>query len=324
MMPDSNLHPRWNFERKPKVKNNYANSLGLTISLTLVLFFGILPLSRAQSPEHLQSFNISPLQKGDFFLLSKKPVEALKIFQDLWRREPQNSYAVRGIIRSHQALKKLPEAVFILNEYLEKHPQSSSASYGLGFTFYLQGKYEESRKVLNKALSFDRKNALALNTLAAVLVELQEYAEALTRVKKAIKIAPNELMFYRNLQMIYINSGNPGKFEIEYRRLLAEGSLAQVKGYGLVLAQQLRQKSFMLYVDGKIDETINTLLDMLKLYREINHEPGVVVGLFSLATLNEERGKIELALKYYREVLKINPQHIQAREKTRSLNLKRD
>lgn len=324
MMPDSNLHPRWNFERKPTVKKNCANSLRFTIALTLVLFFGILPLSRAQSPEHLQSFNISPLQKGEFFLLSKKPAEALKIFQDLWQREPQNSYAVRGIIRSHQALQKLPEAVSLLNGYLEKHSQSSSASYGLGFAYYLQGKLEESRKVLNEALNFDRENALALNTLAAVLVELKEYAEALTRVKEAIKIAPNELMFYRNLQMIYINSGKSGQFEIEYRRLLAEGSLAQAKGYGLILAQQLRQKSFMLYVDGEIDETINTLLDMLKLYREINHEPGVVVGLFSLATLYEERGKLELALENYREVLKINPQHIQAREKLRSLNLKRD
>ncbi len=249
---------------------------------------------------------------------------ALKIFQDLWHREPQNSYAVRGIIRSHQALRKLPEAVSLLNGYREEHSQSSSASYGLGFAFYLQGRFEESKKVLNEALSFDRENALALNTLAAVLVELKEYAEALTRVKEAIKIAPNELMFYRNLQMIYAKSGKAGQFEIEYRRLLAEGSLVQAKSYGLVLAQQLRQKSFMLYVDGEIDETIKTLLDMLKLYREINHESGVVVGLFSLAVLYEERGKPDLALKYYREVLKINPQHIQAREKLRSLNPKRD
>jgi tetratricopeptide (TPR) repeat protein len=160
--------------------------------------------------------------------------------------------------------------------------------------------------------------------MAALLVELKEYANALTRVKEAIKIAPNELMFYRNLQMIYVSSGRPGKFEEEYRHLLARGFLTQAKRYGLVLAQQLRQKSFKLYVDGKIDETIEAMREMLDVYREINHESGIVAGLFSLAVLYEEQGKIELALEKYREVLKINPQHIQAREKSRSLDLKID
>jgi tetratricopeptide (TPR) repeat protein len=306
------------------MKKNWASSFRFAISFTLVIFFGILQPASAQSPEHLQNFNISPLQKGEVFLLGKKPGEALNVFQDLWQREPQNSYAVRGIVRSYQSLKKLPEAVSFLNGYLEKHSQSSSAAYGLGYAFYLQGKFKESRRVLDESLSFDRGNALALNNLAAVWGEMKEYANALTRVKEAIKIAPNELMFYRNLQMIYASSGKPGKFEEEYRHLLAEGFPAQAKRYGLVLAQQLRQKSFKLYVDGKIDETIKTMMDMLGIYREINHEPGIVAGLFSLAVLYEEQGKVELALEKYREVLKINPQHIQAREKSRSLNPKRD
>jgi len=56
----------------------------------------------------------------------------------------------------------------------------------------------------------------------------------------------------------------------------------------------------------------------------INTDSGIVAGLFSLAVLYEEQGKLELAFEKYREVLKINPQHIQAREKLRSLNLKRD
>lgn len=307
-----------------KVKKNCINSFRSAIVLLHIIFLGILPPTWAQSPEHLQSFTISPLQKGEFFLRGKKPDEALKVFQDLWQREPQNSYAVRGMVRSHQALKTLPEAVSYLNGYLEKHSQSSSAAYGVGYVFYLQGKYEESRKALDKALSFDRGNALALNNMAAVLVELKEYTSALKRVKEAIKIAPKEMMFYRNLQMIYVSSGKPDKFEKEYRHLLAEGSSTQAKGYGLILAQQLRQRSFKLYDEGKIDETINTIVDMLSLYREVNHMPGIVAGLFSLAVLYEEQGKGELALEKYQEVLKINPQHIQALEKSRSLGLRRD
>jgi tetratricopeptide (TPR) repeat protein len=194
----------------------------------------------------------------------------------------------------------------------------------LGYAFYLQGRLEESRRVLIEALSFDRENALALNNLAAVLVELKEYASALKRVKEAINIAPNELMFYRNLQMIYTSSGQPDKFEEEYRHLLAEGFPEKAKGYGLVLAQQLRQKSFRLYAEGKIDAAISTIISMSELYHEINHKPGMVASLFSLAVLYEEQGKAELALEKYREVLKINPRHIQAREKFRLFEQKKD
>lgn len=306
------------------VKKKDARPFRYAIGLVLIAYLGMLPSTWAQSPQHSQGFNISPLQQGEFFLLSKKPAEALKVFKELWQRDPQNSYAVRGIVRSHQALKKLPEVVSLLNRYLEAHTESSPATYGLGYILYLQGNFEASKRVLNEALNLDRGNALALNTLAAVLAELKEYERALQRVREAINVAPQELMFYRNLQMIYVSSGSPDKFEEEYRLLLAEGFPEKAKRYGFILAQQLRQKSFKLYVDGKMDETIETISDMLDVYREINHEPGVVAGLFSLAVLYEEQGKVELALEKYREVLKINPQHIQAREKSRTLGSKKD
>jgi len=310
--------------RKLTVKKNNTIPFRFVVNLILVVLFGALSPTWGQPPQHLQSFTINPLEKGDFFLFSKKPQDALKVFQDLWQSEPQNNYAVRGIVRSHQALGTLPEGVSSLNGYLEKHPQSSSASYGLGYIFYLQGKFKESEKVLNEALGFDPKNTLVLNTLAAVLAELKDYANALKKVKEAISIDPDELIFYRNLQMIYASSGTPEKFEDDYRHMLAEGFPKRAKAYGLILAQQLRQKSFKLYVDGKIDEAIKAMKEMLILYRDVNHKSGIVAGLFSLAVLYEEQGKVDLALEKYREILKINPQHIQAREKLRTFGPGKD
>jgi tetratricopeptide (TPR) repeat protein len=306
------------------VKRYCANTFLFAIVLTLPVILITPSFSWAQPPQHSQSFKISALKKGEFFLLSKKPDEALKVFKDLWQKEPQNSYAVRGIVRSYDALDKVQEAVSLLSGYLERHPQSSSAAYGLGYAFYLQGKFEESKKVLNKAISLDPKNALAINNISAVLVEFKEYESALKRVKEAIDVAPKELMFYRNLQMIYSSSGQPDQFEKDYRQLLAEKNSEKANGYGLILAQKLRQKSFRLYAEGRVDESIEAIIGMLDFYREIDHEPGIVAGLFSLAVLYEEQGKEKLSLEKYREVLKINPQHIQAREKVRSLGLKKD
>ena len=131
------------------MKRYCANIFLFTIVLIFLTIFGTLAFSWAQSPRHSRSLEISELQKGEFYLLSKKPGEALKVFKDLWEQEPQNSYAVRGIVRSYQSLDKAQEVVSLLSEYFEKHSQSSSAAYGLGYAFYLQGKFEESRKILN-------------------------------------------------------------------------------------------------------------------------------------------------------------------------------
>jgi len=58
---------------------------------------------------------------------------------------------------------------------------------------------------------------------------------------------------------------------------------------------------------------------MVKVYREINYVPGEVAGLFSLAVLYEEKGDRNKAREYFKEVLKINPQHIQTRRKMKAL-----
>ena len=306
------------------MQNSNIGLFQFIASLIVLIFFGPPQFASAQTPQHPQSLQVSPLKKGEILLLSKKPNEALVIFDELWRQEPENSYAVRGVVRSYRAMKKIPDAVSKLKDYLEKHPQSSAASYGLGYAFYLQGKSEESRKVLNEALKFNPKNVLALNNLSATLAEEKDYKGALEKVREAIGIAPGELMLYRNLQMIYESAGQSDKFEKEYRALLTRKVSTKARGYGLVLAQQLRQKSFKLYADGKVDECIRTIDDMLAVYREVDHQPGVVAGLFSLAVLYEEQGKTKLALEKYQEVLKINPQHIQAGEKSRQLSQKKE
>lgn len=278
----------------------------------------------AQPQGHLKGFDLSPLRQGEFLLQSKQPEQALKVFKDLWENEPDHSYAVRGMVRAYQMLGQYPQAIAFFQDHLKSKPKSSPAAYALGYIDYLQGRYDAARGRLQEALEYDPDNALALNALAAALTELKDYRGALEQVRKAIDQVPAELMFYRNLKMIYSRSGMPQRFEEEYRQYLREGRPAKAFNYGMILAQQERQASFKYYVDGKMDETLTAIQRMLALYREIDHKPGIVAGLFSLAVLYEEQGKLDEALKAYEKVIKINPQHIQAQEKIRVLSPKKD
>jgi hypothetical protein len=54
---------------------------------------------------------------------------------------------------------------------------------------------------------------------------------------------------------------------------------------------------------------------MLKIYKQIDDVNGEVPALFSLGILHEESGNVQKGHEFFKRVLSINPNHIQAREK---------
>jgi len=85
--------------------------------------------------------------------------------------------------------------------------------------------------------------------------------------------------------------------------------------YGKTLVRVIRQKAFLAYSKGKLDNAILGFEDMLKIYQDIGDVKGQVPAFFSLGLLNEEKGNIQKAQEYFAKVLAINPNHIQARDK---------
>ena len=59
---------------------------------------------------------------------------------------------------------------------------------------------------------------------------------------------------------------------------------------------------------------------ILDIYRQINDVKGQVPALFSLGLLHEESGNVQRSQEFFKQVLSINPGHIQAREKVRPMN----
>ncbi|CAI2718553.1 tetratricopeptide repeat protein [Nitrospina watsonii] len=292
--------------------------------LMVCLCAAMLPVSvNAQAP-HMEWDRLAPLQKGEIYLLRKKPAQALEIFRNLWRQEPHNHYAVRGIVRAYQVAGQLDESQTFFQNFVNENPEAAPAWYGLGYTYYQLEKYQEAKQPLQRAVELDSKLALAWNALGATLTHLKEYDAALEHVKRAIAVHPSELMFYRNLKMIYERMGKPDRFENEYRYHLKSGHTEVAKQYGLILAQSLRQASFRDYSAGNKEEATQRTREMLQVYMEINHITGVVAAHFSLGLLLEETGDREGARSQYREVLKINPNHLQARDRIRDLEDKND
>ena len=245
--------------------------------------------------------------------------EALLLYQSLIIKGEGGGYAFRGLVRAYKGMKKLDEAESWIESYLEGNSDSSFALYALGYIFYLKKDMKKAEELFNKALKFDLKNALALNNLGAVRISQNLYVQAVNLVHKAIRINPKEPMFFSNLGTIYEKMGDPDMIVADYNSYLEEGDPDVIRGYGMAVGRHMRQASFKLYSEGRLEKAILKWIEIERIYKKIDHQAGLVPVYFSLGLLHEEKGERQNAQKYFNRVLMLNPLHIQAKERLNDL-----
>jgi tetratricopeptide (TPR) repeat protein len=231
-------------------------------------------------------------------------------------KDGANGYAFRGLVRAYKGMGRLDDAESWVETYLIEKSFTSAALYASGYIFYLKEDVKKAEELFKKALELDDANALALNNLGAVRLSEKSYTQAVKLVRKAIQINPKEPMFFMNLETIYKQMGDPSLIIIDYNFYLKEKKdLDLIRGYGLAVGRNKRQASFRLYNKGYLEKTILKWVEIEKIYKEIDHQSGLVSVYFSLGILYEEKGEFQNAKNYFDLVLKLNPLHIQAKER---------
>jgi tetratricopeptide (TPR) repeat protein len=263
---------------------------------------------------------LSPLEKGNFLLKKSLYDQALKVYQSLIAEGIGGEYAFRGLVKAHKGMEDLDAAKSWIDKFLLDNPNSSAALYASGYIYYLKKDMKMADGFFNQALESDSNNSLALNNIGAILLSQKLYAQALSKVKEAIRINPKEPMFFDNLRRIYKKMGDSSLIIADYNYYLEHGGSSElIKSYGMAAGRSIRQKSFRLYSEGNLDEAIAKWVDIEKIYKKINHQNGLVPVYFSLGLLYEEKGDNKNAKKYFNKVLRLNPLHIQAKEKANSI-----
>ncbi len=279
-----------------------------------LLLASLLIVSQVMAQAH-SNFDQEPTlkQKAEIFLYRNEFSEAIIYYKQAIEKDKTDAYLFRGLAQAFNSSGKTREGTDTFNQYLKTSPPH--ALYGLGYLHYLTKDEEQSQTFLREAIKMDPQHTLAMNNLGAILSDENAFEEALSLVKQAISINPKEGMFYRNLQIIYSKMGKGEVFENEYEGALEEGSTDIANGYGKAFATYLRQQGFKYFSQGKVEKSVKTFEKVVEVYRAIQHPGGELAGLFGLGILHEELGNEEKAFELYREILKINPNHIQAKQK---------
>ena len=291
----------------------YSKRPSVWIIILLSLLFPSLVCS--QPLNHSSSSLLSPIQRAEFLLKESLNEEALLLYQSLVLKDGANGYAFRGLVRAYKGMGRLDDAESWVETYLTEKPFSSAALYASGYIFFLKEDIKKAEELFKKALELDDANALALNNLGAVRLSKKSYTQAVNLVRKAIQINPKEPMFFMNLETIYKQMGNSSLIITDYNSLLKEGDPDLIRGYGMAVGRNMRQASFRLYNDGNLDQTVLKWLEIEKIYKKIHHQSGLVPVYFSLGILYEEKSDFINAKNYFGLALKLNPLHIQAKER---------
>lgn len=291
----------------------------VVISFLLLLGFVFCPSSlSAQVHPGYEKFNLSAIDEAQMLFARKRYKESIEKYKEVLKSEGETSTTFRMMLKSWKAIEGLDDAEQFLQNYRTSNENSTHIWYAFGYLFYLKADNVKAETSFEKALKMNPENGLALNNLGAIFSEKKQYALAIERVKGAIQADPKEPMFFANLQKIYQEMGEPGRFAYEYKNLPQKSS--EKWGYGKTLVRVLRQRAFGSYSKGDLDKAILGFEDMLKIYQEIDDVKGQVPALFSLGLLNEEKGNVSKAQNYFSQVLAINPNHIQARGKIKPLD----
>jgi tetratricopeptide (TPR) repeat protein len=281
-----------------------------------VLLYLPIPIADAvQNPAHPSALHLNARQKAEYFLTRKQYEEAVTAYKSLLRKESEDSALFRGLVKAYQGAGQLKKAKNYLKDHLTRHSESSAAQYGLGYIYYLEGDDSKAQTLFEEAVRLKAGNALAWNNWGASLSRTKSYTLAVDKVKEAIRLEPPNPMYYNNLRRIYREMGSAGLFIADYKRYIKDGPRLVAQGYGRLIAKTLRQESFKHYSEGNLNDAVRKFEEIVIIYKETGYRAGLVPIYFGLAVLHEELGDAEDAQKYLKEVLSINPNHLQAREK---------
>jgi len=281
----------------------------LAFSITFVVPSSLL----AQAHPDYKNFRLSAKDEADLLFARGLYKESIEKYKKILRTEKDKSYIFRVMLKAWQAMNDLVSA----EQFLKNSTKLDSTHfwYATGYLSYLKKDYIKAEQAFKQAIKLDSKNDLAWNNWGAILSDKKQYFLAVEKVKKAIGVNPKELMFVWNLNKIYKEMGEPDQFKNEYKKLLQQNFKQLAWTYGKVLVRVIRQRAFAFYSKGELDKAILGFEKMAKIYQEIGDTKGEVPAYFSLGLLYEEKGNAKKAEKYFKRVLAINPNHIQAQDK---------
>ena len=140
------------------------------------------------------------------------------------RAEPPNATAsVKELEDRGDDLRSEKAYLDALDYYqaaLAKKPDDSDIHVKVGITDIAIQHYKEAGKSFERAIKYDRQNAIAYNNLGVIDYLEKKYNQAIKRYRKAIELSPDTASYYNNLGAVYFSKKDLDEATVSYSHAL--------------------------------------------------------------------------------------------------------
>lgn len=156
-------------------------------------------------------------------LLTSQADAALLIYEALLRREPTDRLALLGRAVALQRVDRVSDAIHAYEEVLEDYPDELVAQTHL---LALLGRSvpEWALQALGELYATYPRNSLLPAQIAMIHVELNDTANAIRFMERAVVLDPNNAVYQLNLAVLYDRAGQRSAAARSYERALELGA----------------------------------------------------------------------------------------------------
>ena len=172
-----------------------------SLTLSIILLFGSLTVTRAQSPS-------ARLQQGVQALEAKDFTRALEVFSALVKTDP-SSTNVGYLAVAESGAGNLVQAISDFQRAIKLGNDSVLTRYGLGSAYLRHHEPEAAVRELRVAIAHDASNLPARYALGVALLDLGRAHEAIPYLEQARKASPSNSQIWISLTRAQFEAGNP-------------------------------------------------------------------------------------------------------------------
>jgi len=145
-----------------------------------------------------------------------KNEEALEIFLEITRKEPNNFYAYNNLGMVYSEMQEKDKALNAYEKSLSINPTFPMTLNNIGYLHMTMGHYDKAEMFLKKASLLFGSFHLVSTNLGELYLKQKRYSEAMTYLKKSLKDMPNFSPTHRLLGELHQAEGRMDEAEKEF------------------------------------------------------------------------------------------------------------
>lgn len=208
-----------------------------------------------------------------------------KIFEELYKTQPDNYQVFEGLNNSYVQLKKYDLSIALIENQLKVNPQNINFYGLLGSTYYLKGNDKKAFDIWDSAIDKVPNKETTYRVLANYAIERRAFDKAIEYLKKGEAEAKNKNYFSYDLANLY-------SLTMQYKKAVEEYcSILDNKGVQLGPIQS----KILSFVNkpGALEQTIKVIKE---------HQSDKIEFKYLLATLYDEAKEYDKALDIYEQI----------------------